>query len=270
MKSISSADGGRFRLDETEQQALDEQGYIVREEVFAAADVRAMIAASEALVDDLVRDRQGWRLHVGSYVFDPDVMNGVIIKWEGDSHVVHGIEPFAHLSPVLREWALDARLVEPMIDLVGHDRPELFTEKLNLKRPTVGGPNPPHQDYPYWIDSAEVAADVATAMLLLDDATVANGCLRVAPGSHRSGKWTTRTDGDVFLANEIDMNEYTDVELTPLELGAGSVVMFGPFLVHQSLPNHSDAQRRALLFSYQPAGRHHMLAMLQKTMRGEQ
>ena len=64
-----------------------------------------------------------------------------------------------------------------MIDLVGDDRPELFTEKLNLKRPSVGGPNPPHQDYPYWVDTADVAADVATAMVFLDDATVANGCL---------------------------------------------------------------------------------------------
>ena len=105
-------------------------------------------------------------------------------------------------------------------------------------------------------------------MVFLDDATVANGCLRVAPGSHKGGKWTTRTDGDVFLANEIDMNEYADIELEPLELRAGSIVMFGSFLVHQSLPNESDAQRRALLYSYQPAGRHHMLEKLREAMQG--
>jgi ectoine hydroxylase len=268
MKSISTAEAGVFRLDEAEQRLLDHDGYVVREDVFSPGEIDAIVAACEALVDDLVRDRQGWRLHVGSYVFDPDVMNGVIIKWEGDSDIVHGIEPFAHLSPPLREWALDRRLLDPMIDIVGDAQPELFTEKLNLKRPNVGGPNPPHQDYPYWVDSAAVAEEVATAMVFLDDATVANGCLRVAPGSHQSGKWATRTDGDVFLANEIDMNEYTDVELLPLELAAGSVVMFGSFLVHQSLPNQSDEQRRALLYSYQPQGRHHMLEKLREVMQG--
>jgi hypothetical protein len=36
---------------------------------------------------------------------------------------------------------------------------------------------------------------------------------------------------------------------------AGSVAMFGSFLVHRSTPNKSRADRRTLLYSYQPAGR---------------
>jgi hypothetical protein len=31
-------------------------------------------------------------------------------------------------------------------------------------------------------------------------------------------------------------------------------VFFGAFLVHRSLPNRSDKDRRALLYSYQPGG----------------
>jgi hypothetical protein len=263
MKSIST-----HRLCAAERDGLDRDGFVVREHVFSADEVAAMIDASEALVDDLVRDRQGMRLPLGSYVFDPDFAHDVIIKWEGDTDIVHGVEPLAHLSPVLHEWALDPRFVEPMVDIVGDDEPVLFTEKLNLKRPHHGGPNPPHQDYPYWVDTAVGAKDIATAMVFLDDATVENGCLRVAPGSHRSGPWTTRTDGDAFLANEIDMTVYRDVDLVPLELEAGSVVMFGAFLVHQSLPNESDRERRSLLFSYQPAGREHSLESLRRLLRG--
>jgi len=45
------------------------------------------------------------------------------------------------------------------------------------------------------------------------------------------------------------------VQPVPLEVPAGTVVYFGPLLVHQSAPNLSDSQRRALLYSYQPAGR---------------
>ena len=36
-------------------------------------------------------------------------------------------------------------------------------------------------------------------------------------------------------------------------------MFFGPFLVHQSAPNRSDADRRAMLYSYQPAGLTHMI-----------
>jgi hypothetical protein len=35
--------------------------------------------------------------------------------------------------------------------------------------------------------------------------------------------------------------------------------MFGSLLVHQSQPNRTDHDRRALLYSYQPAGFPHLL-----------
>jgi hypothetical protein len=36
---------------------------------------------------------------------------------------------------------------------------------------------------------------------------------------------------------------------------AGTLVFFGSLLVHRSLPNRTDQDRRVLLYSYQPAGR---------------
>ncbi len=38
--------------------------------------------------------------------------------------------------------------------------------------------------------------------------------------------------------------------------------MFGPLLVHQSEPNRSAGDRRALLYTYQPAGHRHTLTNL--------
>jgi ectoine hydroxylase len=255
------------RLSDDERAGLDRDGYVVRHRVFAPTEIGEIVAECEALVAALVRDRKARRFPLGSYVFDPDFQRDTMIKWEGDSDVVHGIEPFAHLSPALDRWAHDPRFLEPMCDLVGDDHPALFTEKLNLKRPRQGGVNPLHQDYPYWVDSAPDPARVATAMLFLDDATLANGCLHVVPGSHKQGVWKGRTDGDRFAANEIDTSAYPDVETVLLELGAGSVVMFGSYLAHRSEPNRSERDRRALLFSYQPAGAPHMLESFRK-LRG--
>ena len=241
-------------LTPTELESLDYHGYVVRTRVFTPAELTDITAACEDLVARLVRDRKLRRYKAGSYVFAPDYERATMIKWEGDTDVVHGIEPFAHLDPTLAAWARDPRFTEPMQAFVGDPNPSLFTEKLNLKRPGVGGVNPLHQDYPYWLDTAQAPERVATAMLFLDDATLENGCLQVVPGSHRSGRWRNRRDSDAFGANEIDVSAYADVETVPLPLEAGSMVMFGSFLVHRSDPNRSALERRALLFSYQPAG----------------
>jgi hypothetical protein len=251
-------------LTAEERAGWERDGYVLRRDVFTRAEVADMAAHGEALVADLVRDRKGHRIKAGSYVFDPDLLRGVMIKWEGESDVVHGIEPLAHLSKPLRDWGLDARLVDPMRDLLATPEPMLFTEKLNLKRALHGGPNPLHQDYPYWIDSAEDPTQVATTIVYLDDATLANGCTWVVPGSHKSGKWKTRHDADEFGNNEVDQSAYPDVKPVPLEVPAGSTVSFGAFLVHQSTPNASDTGRRALLYSYQPAGRYTMIDGLRR------
>lgn len=258
-----TANGWRFTTQERSHYAR--QGYVVRESVFDAGEIDRIVGECEQLVDRLVRDRQSRRRRFGSYVFDADLGSGVIIKWEGDTDVVHGLEPFAHLSKPLEDWAYDERLVAPMRDILGCDAPALFTEKLNLKRPFHGGANPLHQDYPYWLRVAENAEEVATAMLFLDDATLENGCLHVVPGSHTQGMWNLSENDDAFGRNELDEQRLGALELIPLEVPAGSLVLFGSMLVHKSAPNTSPRQRRALLYSYQPPGRITQLESLRRS-----
>ena len=235
-----------------ERRHLELDGYVVRERVFDRGEVAEIVDACERLVADLVKDRQGRRYKVGSYVFEPDQLTGCTIKWEGDSDVVHGIEPFAHRSPELERWGYDPRFSDPSIDVLGEEPIALFTEKLNLKRPHVGGPNPFHQDFPYWDGYADDPTKIMTALLFLDDASLENGTLQVVPGSHKQGKWQTRNDRDVFGNLEMDPSAVADVQPVAVEVPAGSVVFFGAFLVHKSDPNTSDRDRRALLYSYQP------------------
>jgi ectoine hydroxylase len=140
----------------------------------------------------------------------------------------------------------------------------LFTEKLNLKRAHHGGPNPLHQDYPYWQDNADDARRVATAIVYLDDTTLDNGCLEVVPGSHTAGRHPTRMDSDAFGQLEMDPVANADMVRVPLPVPAGSVVCFGAFLAHATGPNRTDRDRRALLYSYQPAGMEHSIVKLRQ------
>jgi hypothetical protein len=241
-------------LTPAEKTSFDRDGFVIRERAFSAVEIADIVGACEDLVQTLIKDRRKRRFHVGSYTFDHSRTNHVTVKWEGDSDIVHGIEPFAHVSPVLEKWGMDPRFTDPMKHIVDDASPMLYTEKLNLKRPFHGGVNPLHQDYPYWVGGSKDPARIATAMLFLDDADTENGCMEVLPGSHHRGKWPTRTDTDVFGQNEMDPAACEGLELTKVEVPAGTVLYFGSFLVHRSAPNQSARERRALLYSYQPAG----------------
>ena len=256
MPSSSSVPGSQ-RLSPDERSAVDVDGYVIREAIFGADEVAAITEACEVLIGRVVAGRRSQRQHVGSYTFESDHEIDATVKWEGDSDVMHGLEPVAHLSVPLAMLALDPRLVEPMVAFVGDETPMLFTEKLNLKRPRVGGVNPLHQDKPYWSFTPD-ADRIATAMLFLDDSDLGNGTLEVVPGSHRDGLWASRTNTDSFGSLEIDPALSEGLQTVAVEVPAGSVVYFGSTLVHRSAPNSSDRERRSLLYSYQPLGWPHM------------
>ena len=107
------------RLTDAELKAMAEDGYVLRERVFEPSECAAIVARCEELTASLVKDRQAKRYHIGSYTFDPDQLTGCIIKWEGDSDVVHGLEPFAHLSPELERWACGTRQRSRRRDTIG-------------------------------------------------------------------------------------------------------------------------------------------------------
>jgi ectoine hydroxylase len=250
-----------YRMDAAERERLAEDGYVVREGVFSREECATIAAECEAMVAGLETARRGEKLRVGSYMFEANLDAATVVKWEPFfPDVVQGVEPFAHISETLRDWGLDRRLVDPCKDICGDDAVALFTEKLNVKRARHGGSIILHQDFPYWENMTPIASRISTAMIFLDDADRENGCLEVAPGSHTVGKHPRRAV-DGFGSLEMDPEQFDEARLVALEVEAGTVAFFGPFLVHRSLPNTSDRDRRALLYSYQPHGHPHALEL---------
>src|SRR5262249_29921317 len=119
------------RMDDGERQRLARDGYVVREGVFSRAECAAIAAACEARVDGLEAAKRNEKIRVGSYMFEANLDVATVVKWEPFfPDVVQGVEPFAHISTPLRDWGLDARLVDPAKDICGDDDVVLFTEKL--------------------------------------------------------------------------------------------------------------------------------------------
>lgn len=82
-----------------------------------------------------------------------------------------------------------------------------------------------------------------TALIAVDNATVANGCMEVVKGSHKMVV-------PIAPDNCIDKDWVTQQTWTPIEMQAGDVLIFGSYLAHRSGPNRSDTDRRALYATY--------------------
>ena len=109
-----------------------------------------------------------------------------------------------------------------------------------------------HQDEDY-IPTRD--RSLAGAWIALDRATIENGCLWVLPGSHKPGiLWEQRWHGDrrFDCAEESFDFPYRDEEAIPVEVEAGSVVLFNGYLLHRSLPNRAPegTYRRSLVNHY--------------------
>ena len=244
-------------LTSAEAAELDRDGFLLRRNVFSPSEIAQITADCEALASRIEAEARGDKEVAGSYMFQRQWDTLVTVKWEPDMpDLLQGVEPLAHVSPELKAWGQDPRLMEPAAAMIGEPA-TLWTEKLNLKRARHGGKYILHQDFPYWRPINPSADRLVTAMVLLDDSTEANGCLLAAPGSHKEGLQPQRTDADGIGALEMDPAKFDESRLTPLEGRAGDVLFFGAMLVHKSLPNRSDQDRRALLYSYQPAGMPH-------------
>jgi hypothetical protein len=243
------------RLTPAEIEQFERDGFVVRHSVFMPDELGEIAASCEATIAAL--DTSGERKSAGPYTFSYDA-DGVVVKWEGSSDVVLGIEPLPLAADVL-DWSADPRFTVPCGEMIRSEEVTLFTEKLNLKRAGAGRPDAAskivlHQDQPYWTDYARDVDRIVTAVLHIDEATVENGCLEVVPGSHLLGAQPS-LDQD---AGHKEMAEGGWLQrLAPVPAPAGSVVLFGPYLVHRSGTNRSSGDRRALLFSYQPSGYPH-------------
>jgi len=245
-----------FGATQSELEAYREQGFFVRRSVFEEAELETLRKAVEAIHGciNLEADRGLAPVETLDGARYQELL-GSMIKWEWEpgSREIRSMEPVHHLHPAIDALIDDPRLWEPALGVIGAKAVSLFTDKLNFKRPH-GAPFPWHQDTPYWAFGCDHLDRLASLQLYLDDAHRGNGCLWVIPGSHRHGVLPSQPDRGVLGKLYTDISKLEDAEPLPVEAPAGSVVFFNGDIVHGSQSNRSDASRRALVLTYQPAG----------------
>ena len=159
----------------------------------------------------------------------------------------------------LGAWLVDAwfhdiifspQVTVPIGQLLGTRIVRFWHDQVFYKPPRHRGVVPWHQDYSYW--TRATPANHVTINILLDDATLENGCLHYIPESHRWGLLPKVSFGGRLDAVKEDLPERLRQAFNPVPaLGrAGEASFHHSHTVHGSYANSSDRPRRAVVLNY--------------------
>jgi ectoine hydroxylase len=146
------------------------------------------------------------------------------------------------------------RLVDAMERMLGGEVYH-WHSKVMLKEPRSGGAWEWHQDYGYWYAwNYCLYPLMAACSISIDQATVANGCLRVLRGSHLLGRIDHGRIAGQMGADQERVDEAPKRhELVHVETEPGDAVFFHCNLLHSSAPNHSERPRWTFICCYNAA-----------------
>ncbi len=163
---------------------------------------------------------------------------------EEDGRTINKIGHAMHdLDPVFDAFSHDARLSE-IAERIGMREPLIYQSMYIFKQPQIGGEVDWHQDAAFFdTDPPSVTA----FWFALEDANRENGCMWVQPGGHRSPLRSRFIAGNGRARlHTVDSTPWPTIdEAIPLEVSAGTLVVFDGMLPHYSAPNRSARSRHA-------------------------
>ena len=240
---------------------FQEQGYLVLPGFKSAAEIAGLRQRAAAIIDDFdpalhrtifttnAQERQVDAYFMGSAdkvccffekeAFDArgELRQDKALSINKIGHAMHDLDPvFDQFSrgEALAQVARDTGLAEPLV----------WQSMYIFKQPGIGGEVRWHQDATFFDTTPQT---VTTFWFALEDADLQNGCLWVEPGGHR-GPLRERfvVQGDGAVIETLDTTPWPDQHTAiPLEVSAGTLVVFHGLLPHYSAPNRSARSRHA-------------------------
>jgi phytanoyl-CoA hydroxylase len=224
-----------MRLTAEQEQFFTENGFLAVADVVPAERVAAMRERIEELCerwDSEEARRVGMQQEVE--------VAGAVATVQAPQ-AVRKFSSLVDHEPVFRAHAMDAGLLDMVAQLIGTPI-SLYADQALLKPPFVGSEKLLHQDNAYFRVVPDEA--VITCWCALDDATVDNGCMYYAPGTHRLGIVSHEAiPGTPHLVPE----GYDTAQAVAVPIGAGGVIFHHACTMHYSPPNNTPLWRRAFV-----------------------
>ncbi len=151
------------------------------------------------------------------------------------------------LDPVFNRFSRNTTVEALTVDL-GLQQAQIWQSMYIFKQPGIGGEVKWHQDATFF-DTTPIT--VTTFWFALEDANVHNGCLWVEPGGHRGPLRERFVKSNVNAGPAARMEKLNnmpwpnDSTAVPVEVSAGTLVVFHGLLPHYSAPNRSPVSRHA-------------------------
>ncbi|WP_100642907.1 phytanoyl-CoA dioxygenase family protein [Alteromonas facilis] len=229
-------------FDQTEMDVLKAEAMRIVDE-FDPNSTRSIFSSSSADTD-----RDTYLLHSGDKVrcfFEQDAFDDRGNLQQQKHLSINKIGHALHnLSPVFKTFSQQSKIAQVAKD-VGVKEPEIRQSMYIFKQPRIGGQIRWHQDATYFKTDP---ISVVTFWLAIEPATIENGCLQV----DRRGddfalkeqfvRYDEERTGLLTLHDE----PWPDVDQAlPLEVDAGTLIVFSGTLPHFSAANYSAKSRHA-------------------------
>ena len=220
---------GRKLLSDAEVEAYERDGQLTPKHRLSGPLLDRLGACIETLIAENADIR-------------PEQLVGAHVKKSDDSGV-RGVED-------LLECASHPDILDVVEQVMGPDL-ILWGSQVFSKPAGDGLAIPWHQDGQYW---PVRPLRTVTVWIAIDPARVENGCMRVIPGTHRSGLMAHESTDDEGLAlnqgiaGGVDESAAVDVVLEP-----GQFSLHDSMLIHGSNANRSGLRRCGYAIRYMPA-----------------
>lgn len=217
-----------------EQKAFyEENGFLRVEHVFSPAEVAELSEQLESIMQVWTTPGRGWEGPWRKQYLTADQ------EQKAQLSAIHELQSYG--SAWLRA-IVQPKLVDALADLIGPEV-ELHHSTLHAKAPEFGTPFPMHQDYPFYPHENGQYVD---ALIHVDAATEANGCLKFLAGSHKLGPLEHVKIGSPHLPPD----QYRLADAVSCPANAGDVVFFSINTIHGSALNGTSEWRRLVRVGY--------------------
>jgi len=209
---------------------------------------------SKSLIDRLQEELRGWieesRSHSQNYGKTLDGKARFDLE-PGHSAAHPKLRRVANpvdVSEVYQEVLWNGAIPEAVASIFGQGV-KFHHCKLNIKLPGMKTRVEYHQDHPY---DPHTNNDMLTALVLLDEMTEENGCIRVVAGSHKH-RYSHYRDGTFAGKVSDELNEQFSKAADPIQGMVGDVCLMDTWAAHGGDDNRSDNPRSLLICDYTAA-----------------